>query len=62
MNKIFKLFFILSLFLTFNLAYAEPAEKDSDCDQIIEGARTGKPAIKDGDDKIDVNDPDSINK
>lgn len=57
MKKIFNLFFVLSLFLTFTSAYAEPAEKESDCDQILESARTGKPAIKEGDEKIDVNDP-----
>ena len=62
MKKIFKLFFVLSLFLTFTSAYAQIAEKESDCDQILEGKKKGKPAIKEGDYKIDVNDPESINK
>ncbi len=62
MEKIFKLFFVLSLLLTFNSAYAQIAEKDSDCDQILNAAKSGKPVTKkDGDEKKDV-DPDSINK
>lgn len=47
MKKILNLFFILSLFVTFNSAHAAMAEKESDCDQILDAAKSG--SIKQGD-------------